>query len=198
MQVTGAILAGGKSTRMQYNKAFAKLGETTIIESIITRFMEIFDETIIITNEPEQYGFLSLPLYTDVYKGLGPISGIHSALYNSSQEVTFVLACDMPFVPYELIVYMLDRIEGFDTVVARTNNFFQATSAVYHKDCLPILANCLENDKLKTTLIFRELKARILDEPELMQFGDLSDMFFNINDEKALKKAQDISGRFSR
>lgn len=198
VQVTGAILAGGKSTRMKYNKSFAKLGEETIIGIILARFREIFDEIIIITNEPEEYEFLNIPLYTDVYKGLGPISGIHSALTHSRNEVTFVLACDMPFVPLELIIYMLDRIEGYDTVVARTNNFFQATSAVYHQSCIPILTNCLENDKLKTTLIFRELKARILDEPELLQFGNLEDIFFNINDENALLKAQEISRGLSK
>ena len=196
MGVTGAILAGGKSTRMKYNKAFAKLGDETIIETILQRFELIFDETIIITNEPEEYEFLGMPLYTDIYVGLGPISGIHSALTNSNNDTTFVLACDMPFVPQNLIEYMLDRIKGYDTVVARTKGFFQATSAAYHKSSLPVLTNCLENEKLKTTLIFREMKTKILDEPELMQFGNLDEIFFNINDEIALSNAQELARRF--
>ncbi len=196
MKVTGAILAGGKSTRMKYNKAFAKLGEEVIIEMILKQFKELFNKTIIISNEPHLYEHLGIDIYTDIYPGLGPISGIHSALTNSTDEVIFALACDMPFVPPDLIKYMLARITGYDTVVARTNNFYQATSAVYHKSCLPILINCLENDKLKTTLIFRELNARVLDEPEVEPFGKLEDIFFNINDENALEYAQELAGRF--
>lgn len=195
LKVTGAILAGGKSTRMKYNKAFAKLGEEIIIERIIKQFNTLFDKTIIISNEPQLYEHLSIDTFTDIYPGLGPISGIHSALTNSDDEVIFALACDMPFVPIALIEYMLARIEGYDTVVARTNNFFQATSAVYHKNCLPVLTHCLENELLKTTLIFRELKARILDEPEVEPFGSVDDIFLNINDEKALTYAQELVGR---
>lgn len=195
MKVTGAILAGGKSTRMKYNKAFAKLGEEVIIERIIKQFSTLFDKTIIISNEPQLYEHLGIDIYTDIFPGLGPISGIHSALTNSNNEVIFALACDMPFVPADLIKYMLERIEGYDTVVARTNNFFQATSAAYHKNCLPILTNCLEKELLKTTLIFRELNARILDEPEVESFGSADDIFLNINDEKALIYAQELIGR---
>ncbi len=196
MQVTGAILAGGKSTRMKYNKSFAKLGEKTIIEIILSQFKQMFDETIIITNEPHEYEFLDIPLFTDIYVGLGPISGIHSALINSTNDVTFVLACDMPFVPQNLIEYMLSQIDGYDTVVARTNNFFQATSAVYHKSSLPVLTDCLENEKLKTTLIFREMNSKILDEPELVEFGDVDEIFLNINDKAILADAQEIARRY--
>ncbi|HZJ84247.1 MAG TPA: molybdenum cofactor guanylyltransferase [Syntrophomonadaceae bacterium] len=196
MKVTGAILAGGKSTRMKYNKSFAKIGEKNIIEIILAKFEDMFDDIIIITNEPKEYEFLGKPMYRDIFVGLGPISGIHSALINSTNDVTFVLACDMPFVPENLIEYMLNKIEGYDTVVARTNNFFQATSAVYHQSSLPVLTNCLENNKLKTTLIFREMKAKILDEPELMGFGNLDEIFLNINDEFALSNARKIARRF--
>lgn len=198
LKVTGAILAGGKSTRMKYNKAFAKLGDYSIIETIINRLTKIFDNNIIISNEPELYKHLGLEVYTDIYPGLGPISGIHSALTNSPNEVIFAIACDMPFVPQALIEYMIEVLDDYDTVVAKIDNFYQATSAVYHKSCLPVLANCLENNKLKTSLIFRELNAKVLDELEVARFGNLDDIFFNINDEKALAYAQELSRRFFR
>lgn len=196
MKVTGAILAGGKSTRMKYNKAFAKLGDYTIIETIINRFTNIFDNNIIISNEPDLYQHLGLEVYTDIYPGLGPISGIHSALTNSPDDVIFAIACDMPFIPQALIEYMIDVLDDYDTVVARINNFYQATSAVYQKSCLPVLTNCLENNKLKTGLIFRELNPLVLDEEEVSRFGNLDDIFFNINDEAALAYAQELSRRF--
>ncbi len=197
MKVTGAILAGGKSSRMKYNKAFAKLGDYSIIETIINKLRKNFDNNIIIiSNEPELYEHLGLKIYTDIYPGLGPISGIHSALVNSSSEAVFAIACDMPFVPQSLIEHMIERADGYDAVVARINNFYQATSALYQKSCLPVLTDCLENNKLKTGLIFRELNALVLDEQQVAKFGNLEEIFFNINDEEALAYAQEISRRF--
>ncbi|HZK44316.1 MAG TPA: molybdenum cofactor guanylyltransferase [Syntrophomonadaceae bacterium] len=196
MKISGAILAGGKSSRMKYNKAFAELGDMRIIDIILARFKQMFDETIIITNDPEEYQDLGVEVYTDIYPRLGPIGGIHSALVNSTNEVVFALACDMPFVPDTLIKYMFDRIDGYDTVVARTNGFFQATAALYNKSSLPVLTDCLENKKLKTTLLFRDLNSKVLEENELIKFGDLDDIFFNINDKSALLRAQELSRRF--
>ena len=66
--ITGVILAGGKSSRMGVNKSFLKLGNQTIIERIVDLMKSIFSEVIIITNTPDEYKFLNLPLYEDIYK----------------------------------------------------------------------------------------------------------------------------------
>ena len=67
MKASGAILAGGKSSRMKFNKAFAQIDQQMSIEIIIHKFKSIFSETIIISNEPELFQGFNLPVFTDVY-----------------------------------------------------------------------------------------------------------------------------------
>ena len=87
--ITGIILAGGKSTRMGANKSFLKIGEQTVIERITYLMKSVFTNVIIISNTPDEYIFLNLPIYEDVYKGKGPLAGIHSGLKNSDTQKNF-------------------------------------------------------------------------------------------------------------
>ncbi|MBO8159551.1 molybdenum cofactor guanylyltransferase [Thermosyntropha sp.] len=195
-EVTGVILAGGKSSRMNFNnKAFALINGQKIIEIILSKFFSYFDETIIISNEPLLYSSLNVPVYTDIYPRLGPMSGIHSGLTYAKHDASFVLACDMPFIPVEMIDYMLERINGYDAVVPEIDGFLHMTAAVYRKSSLPVLTENLQHKKLKMSLLFKELNALALDEEELKRFGDKTEMFHNINCEEDLIKAEKIAGR---
>jgi len=69
--ITGIILAGGKSSRMGNNKSFLKLGHKLIIELITDLMKSLFNEVIIITNTPNEYEFLKLVMYKDIYVGKG-------------------------------------------------------------------------------------------------------------------------------
>jgi molybdopterin-guanine dinucleotide biosynthesis protein A len=195
VKASGVILSGGRSSRMKYNKAFAEINSRSSIEIIIDKFSAFFDETIIISNEPEIYKKFGLPIYTDIYPRLGPISGIHSALCHSGFDAIFLLGCDVPFISMPMVKYMLNKLNGFDTVVPSIDSYLQPISAVYSKSCLPLLTDCLENNKLKLTMIFEELNSLIVDENDLQQFGTIEEILFNVNDSKALITARQIAGR---
>ncbi|HEX3010791.1 MAG TPA: molybdenum cofactor guanylyltransferase [Syntrophomonadaceae bacterium] len=196
MKTSGVILAGGRSSRMRYNKAFAEIGGKRVIDIIVHKFSGIFDETLIISNDPEQYIALGLPVHTDVYPRLGPVSGIHAALYHAAFDSVFVLGCDMPFMNMDLVKYMLDRLGQHDSVIPEINGFLQPISAAYRKTCLPVMTECLEKQLLKLVLIFKELDTIRVYEPELSHFGKVQDIFMNVNDEKALNLARSIAGRY--
>ncbi|HEC23805.1 MAG TPA: molybdenum cofactor guanylyltransferase, partial [Chloroflexi bacterium] len=63
--VSVAILAGGQSSRMGFNKAFVDIGGKALIERIIERVAGLGEELFIITNSPAEYAHLGLPTYTD-------------------------------------------------------------------------------------------------------------------------------------
>jgi len=195
MKATGVILAGGKSSRMKFNKAFADIRGKSVIEIIIDKFKDFFEEIIIISNEPQLYQKFGFRVYTDIYPRLGPISGIHSALDHAIFDIAFILGCDMPFVNMKLVQFMLQKLKNYDSVVPEIDNYLQPTSAIYSKKCLPVLTDCLENNKLKLTMIFKELDTVIISEKELKQFGEVKDLFFNVNDSDALTQARQMAGR---
>jgi len=81
--ITAIILSGGKSTRMGTNKSLLKIDDKTIIERLRDLLQNIFEDVILITNDPDDYQFLGLPIYEDVFRHRGPLAGIHSGLKNS-------------------------------------------------------------------------------------------------------------------
>lgn len=197
MRTSGVILAGGKSTRMKFNKAFAKLADQPVIEIILNKYKSFFTETIIISNEPELYTNLGFEVYPDVYPGLGPVAGIHSALYHASNDSVFIMGCDIPFMNMELVQFLLDCLEDYDCVVPALYQRLQPLSAVYSKKCLPVLTECLKHDKLKLVRLIREeLRTRVVHENQMEAFGNPREIFMNVNDQAALLIAQQIAGRY--
>lgn len=196
MQASGIILAGGRSSRMKFNKAFAEIGGRPVIEIIIEKFARLFDETFIISNEPELFDQLGVAVYTDVYPRMGPVSGIHSGLYHARYDRTFVLGCDVPFMNMDLVAYMLSILDDYDSVVPEIDAYLQPLAAVYSRKCLPILQACLETNRVKLIRIFEELNALVLTRHELEKYGIVEEIFLNVNDIHALHLASEIAGRY--
>lgn len=195
MQCSGAILAGGKSTRMKFNKAFATILERSVYQIITDKFQQYFDDILTISNEPHLYENEGVAVHPDVYPGLGPVAGMHSALYYARFEQVFIMGCDMPFMKMDLVGYLLSRLETYDCVVPEIDGQLQPLSAVYSKKCLPVLTDCLNHDRLKLIRVFEELNTRIIYEQELVHFGDVREIFMNVNDPLALDLARTIAGR---
>ena len=52
--VTGVILAGGKSSRYGKNKSFVIVNGIPLIERVIREMKDVFQDVIIITNTPNE------------------------------------------------------------------------------------------------------------------------------------------------
>ena len=70
--MTGIILAGGKNSRMGVNKAFLPIDGIRLIEKTLDIYRQIFNEIIIVTNDPLSYTeFSETLIVTDIYKEKG-------------------------------------------------------------------------------------------------------------------------------
>ena len=80
----------------------------------------VFEELIIITNDPGEYSSLGLPMHEDLIKGLGPLGGIYTGLEKMPERLGFFVACDMPFLNEDLIRYITEKMDDdLDAVVPR-------------------------------------------------------------------------------
>jgi hypothetical protein len=59
---------------------------------------------------------------------------------------------------------------------------------------MPELISCLDNNKLKLISFVESINSRYLSEKELLPFGNLETMFFNVNDMAALIRAREMYG----
>jgi molybdopterin molybdotransferase len=160
--VTGIILAGGKSSRMGTDKAFLKYGSETFVSHSVKKLQELFDEVIIITDDKKKYDILNVKLMEDIYGGMGPLGGIHSGLVGAKNDWVFVVPCDMPLWEPLLVEDLLKFRLDYDIVVPKINNNFEPLFALYNKACLPIIENCLENNISKVLDIYPLLNTNYL------------------------------------
>ncbi|MEE8185794.1 MAG: molybdenum cofactor guanylyltransferase, partial [Thermodesulfobacteriota bacterium] len=121
--MTGAILAGGKSKRMGFNKAFIEVNGQSIIQRIISVMRDTFCNVMVVTNKNNvlDYEALDVRVVADIYKERGSLGGIYTAIFHSSSQYCFVAACDMPFLNSGIINNMLKSIDKHEAVVPYIN-----------------------------------------------------------------------------
>jgi molybdopterin-guanine dinucleotide biosynthesis protein A len=187
--VTGAILAGGKSTRMGTNKALLSFGGRSILEGLLGKMRPLFPEMLLIANDPAPYRHLGLPVYPDRIPEKGSLGGIYTALHHSAFHRTFCIACDMPLADPRVIGLLCDLAPDYDVVVPRTPEGYQPLHAVYSRSCLPHIEAMIRADRLKIDRLFPQVRVRTVGAEELRALDPSLHSFVNVNTPEELEAA---------
>lgn len=181
--ISGVILAGGASKRFNgIIKAKIIIDGETIISRIIEILGGLFDEIIIVTNTPAEFGeYNNLKIVSDEFLNKGPLGGIHSAMKESDREALFVVAGDMPLLDRELIVKQIDFYNDnkCDVLIPRIDQYIEPLHGIYKKTLFRNLEDYLEGDNDPAIREFFK-KADV----QYMQFedsGKCRSAFTNIN-----------------
>ncbi len=186
-EVTGVILAGGESRRYGRNKALEPLGGIPLIERVCRVLEQLFPEVILITNTPEEYVHLKLPMHRDRIRGLGPMGGIHAALSVMRTAWGFFVACDMPSLNPAFIRYMVAQIEsGVDVVIPRIQGKMEALHALYARQCLPVFERLIGKGIYQVIRVLQEVTVRYVEEGEVRALDPDLKGFVNINHPREL------------
>ena len=177
----GFILAGGRSSRMGTDKAFLKLGNHTLLESAISVICSVSPDVAIV-GDPDNFSAYGTVI-EDIYRGAGPLAGIHAALQYSSADLNLVIAVDLPFVSTELLGFLFATAEATDAVVTvpRTVSGFQPLCAVYRRAFAAAADDALRAGKHKIDALFASVATRIIDEGELRAAAFSEKLFSNLN-----------------
>jgi len=180
-QVTGFVLAGGRSSRMGTNKAFLMLNGKPLIEHTKS-ILNLVCGKVFILGLPSLYGSFG-PCYEDIYPDCGPLSGIHAALTHAQTEWSLITAVDTPFITPEFLNYLVGRAVSSSALVTapRFAGHVQPLCTVFSRGFLPIVEAALKAGKYKVEPLFHQNQSLILGENELEQFALLEDMFENLN-----------------
>jgi len=191
MKVTGVIQAGGKSTRMGGRpKALIELGGRRIVERVLAALAPAVDDLLIVTNTPELYAFLGLPMVSDVYPDHGSLGGIYSGLKAARGEAAFTVACDMPFVHPEVVKLVVARAGEGDVVVPRVGDQHETMHAAYAKTCLPHIEERLLAGQFRIVGFFPRVRVVEIAEADVARFRDPEIAFMNVNTPDELDRAR--------
>jgi molybdopterin-guanine dinucleotide biosynthesis protein A len=193
--LTIAILAGGRSSRMGTDKAFVRVLGRPLIEDILAQVAGLGDETLIVTNRPDDYSYLGVPLFTDVLPDKGALGGIYSALYTATGRHVLCIACDMPFVVRPLLDYLISLIPAADAVVPRLAGEAEPFRAIYSRDCLGAIRAALDAGRMRVISFFPDVRVRYVDEAEIERFDPRHLSFFNVNTPADLEQARRLAAQ---
>lgn len=187
--LAGAVLAGGLSTRLGFDKATLDLGGRTLV----ARSLEALSR------------FTAPVLLADGDKGLtdasvadgpgaGPAAGILGAATALPGRSLLVLACDLPLVPLELLGALARAHESLpatlDMIVPRWEGQLEPLCAIYRPAALSRLEQLVARGVLAPHKLTDEPAIRVhyLEGAELERLGDPQEMFANVNRERDLER----------
>ncbi|TXE15003.1 molybdenum cofactor guanylyltransferase [Seonamhaeicola algicola] len=144
--ITGIILAGGKSSRMGTDKGFVKLNNKQFVQYSIEALKPLVSKILIVTDN-EDYNVFGYQLVKDIYKNQGPVAGIYSGLHASETKNNLILSCDIPLIKTEILHKLIESIDDSDVILIESNGKTMPLIALYKKQCAPIFLKALKNDE---------------------------------------------------
>ena len=190
--VTCIILAGGSSRRMGQDKAFIQIEGVRLLDYVYDKCQELFKEIIIVTNQSQQFVDYQTPVVADEIPGIGSIGGLYTGLKRASNDYSFCVACDMPFLNPGLIALLIEKRHMYDVVIPKTKAGLEPLHAVYSKRCIKPLNKFIEKGKLKISNLLTEVKVRYYRESEIKKVDPALISFMNVNTKEDLFEIQKI------
>lgn len=184
----GIILAGGMNRRMDgRNKALLPVGDQSIVGRLIELFEELFEQVILVTNQPLEFVSWEGLIVSDLLPVRSSLSGIHAGLFYTRYSHAFISACDMPFLKKEMIQLLIKNLEPkWDVIVPVTKEGYQPLSAVYSKRCLKTIEDQVTKGDMKISKLYSGVKVKKIAEESLRQIDPDLISFFNINTQEDL------------
>ena len=194
---TGVILAGGKNSRLPGGKkAFRKIGDEMILETIYELFSSLFKEVIIVVNEPREFAGWDMMVVTDIIPVKCALAGLHAGLFYASYPYAYVTACDTPFVKRSVVEYIVGSIRpGYEVIIPQTDDGLEPLSAVYSKDCIPLIEENLKKNIFMIKKFFRKKKVKEIPVDKLKMLDPQMQFIFNVNTPKDFEKAKTIANQ---
>jgi molybdopterin-guanine dinucleotide biosynthesis protein A len=159
----------------------------------------LFDEVLVVTAQ-EDYDCSHLPvrLVTDKIPQKGSLGGLYTGLLEAQNPLTFVVACDMPFLLKESIARLCLEPDC-DVLVVKLSTGMQPLHARYSKLCAPVIEQMIHEGDLKIqNLVSRSgLTVKIIEESLFDDIDPHRQSFNNINTPADLEFARKRSSRSS-
>lgn len=187
--VTGVILAGGRSKRMGQDKAQLLVSGQTLFTRMLELMQGLFSD-VIIAGDRSDLSRPGVPSIPDIYPG-SALGGIHTGLVTAKTDWVFIAPCDMPYPDQRVIESLLLHRDNHDAVVPQTPAGFEPVFALYHKNCLKQMESMLEQDQFRIYTFYQNIDIHFLT-PEHMP-EDWQRSLLNLNTPEDLAVLEKIN-----
>ncbi|MEY2669118.1 MAG: hypothetical protein RJA59_1756 [Pseudomonadota bacterium] len=186
---TGVLVAGGRARRMGgASKGFARLRGEPIAARSLALFRSLFDEVLVVANDPAPWQALGARVVPDAIPGKGAPGGLHAALRASRTGWIFAAACDMPFLAEEPIRRLAARRGAEGAVVVAWERGLEGLHAFWSREALPTVERMLAAGDPSLREIAAAVGARVVPEREWRLVDPEGRSFENANTPDDLRR----------
>jgi molybdopterin-guanine dinucleotide biosynthesis protein A len=175
MQASLLVLAGGDSRRMGRPKAWLEVGNTFLLRHVADNLASAFSEVMVSFAEPEQ---LEQPVpYRIVFDrkhSAGPLAGLEAGLLAARNDITFAVACDMPYVTLQVAHMAIAAARRCDAALPRIDGRPEPLCGAYRRSALPFITGALNTGRLKAADITNDLDVTWLEGLDSKLFRSLN------------------------
>lgn len=154
--LSGIILAGGKSSRMGTNKAFVLFQNRRMIDWSYEKLTPFTSSILVSSNSniPD----MDARIIPDIFPDKGPLGGLYASLLASESEWNLLIPCDVPLVPVELFKQMLPFCNSQQAVIPKLpNGNLEPLVAVYNRNIIPVLEQMILTNDFKLMNLFSKI-----------------------------------------
>jgi len=166
--VAAVILAGGLSRRMGRDKLTLTLDGATLLESIVNRFAEEFEDVFVSVADIGKYPGIAARKIADILPGAGPISGLHAALTTLPGDGVFMSAADLPYACPRAAKRIIELSEGYDACIVKLpDGKLEPLFGYYRKSLLPGCFDLIKSGNNRMSALISGADARFVTPEEL-------------------------------
>jgi molybdopterin-guanine dinucleotide biosynthesis protein A len=178
--ITGIVLAGGKSSRMGTDKSLLLWRGKTFVEHAIDALKPLCGKVVISSNK-SIYDFTGCETWPDELPMQAPMVGIYSCLKRSQTETNIFLSCDMPHVTTDLLRYLTEHSENNNVLVAvHDENKIEPLCGIYKRNVIEEMEKSIKNNNLSLYKYIHSYSSPYVIIDEKLSFYN-DNLFANIN-----------------
>jgi len=194
--ILAVVLAGGKSKRFGEDKNHIKLGEKTLLDHVLSKISNKFEEILIVTSHSLKIQKIkNVTIIPDCFDDLGPLAGVLSSMkwVKENQKIYQWIATfpsDTPFFEISIIDEYKKKIKQNESLLyfVKSNNKRHNIFGLWSIDLLETLENDLiKNNFRKVEEWANKIGVKTID-VKIKKF----DPFYNINTKENFEKAKKI------
>lgn len=172
----GAVLAGGRSSRMGRDKAMTPFrGEPLIARPLAALREAGAAEIVVVGGDQSSIPELGVELVPDRHPGAGPLGGLITALARSPFDLVVVLACDLPLLPADVVRTLVRELGGSTApaLVPVVEGRLQPMTAAYRRGIEPRLREMFDSGTRSVTSAVEAAGAQHLDGISAIELTDV-------------------------
>ena len=129
------ILSGGKSSRLNTDKALVHYQGKSLLQRLVNNVLPFVQEVSIISND-EHHKIEGTTFLEENHEKIGPLGGLKVGLQNSNTDWNLVLSVDMPLLNINNLIQKLvpNVSDSFKAIIPKSEEQHQYVAGFYHRD----------------------------------------------------------------